>query len=353
MIPRIAALNPSSTVFSSLAIHCGVFIVSAGVIGVVGVRLTRVADRLADRTGWGEALMGAIFLGSVTSLPGVVTSMTAAATNHPQLAISNALGGIAAQTTFLAIADILYPKANLEHAAASVANLAQGTLLVTLLALPLLAMAAPPISLGGLHPVSIALPLAYGFGLRLVSGARSTPMWTPKSTPETRVDQPEPAPHPRPRLRSLWLRLGGFAAMIAVAGYGIARSGSAIADQTGLSESLMGGVFTAVSTSLPELVTAIAAVRQGALTLAVGDIIGGNSFDVLFMALADLAYRPGSIYHALTQAQTFVIALTLLMTGILLLGLLRREKHGIGNIGFESFLIPLLYAGGSILLFWQ
>ena len=103
-------------------------------------------------------------------------------------------------------------------------------------------------------------------------------------------------------------------------------SGVAIAEQTAISESVVEGLFTAVSTSLPELVTSIAAVKQGALTLAVRDIIGGNSFDVLFIAVADFAYREGSIYHALTQSQSFIIALTILMTGILLLGLLRREK---------------------------
>jgi cation:H+ antiporter len=54
---------------------------------------------------------------------------------------------------------------------------------------------------------------------------------------------------------------------------------------------VVGGLFTAVSTSLPELVTSVAAVQQGALTLAVGGIIGGNSFDVMFVAFADIAYR--------------------------------------------------------------
>lgn len=105
----------------------------------------------------------------------------------------------------------------------------------------------------------------------------------------------------------------------------------------------LGGLFTAVATSLPELVTAIAAVKQGALTLAVGGIIGGNSFDVLFLAFADISYREGSIYHAITHRQLFIIAMTQAMTGILLLGLLRREKSGFANIGFESILVLMCY----------
>ena len=42
----------------------------------------------------------------------------------------------------------------------------------------------------------------------------------------------------------------------------------------------------------------------------------------------------------------------MLMSGVLLLGLLRRERMGIGNIGFESLLVLLLYGGGFLLLFF-
>jgi cation:H+ antiporter len=334
----------------SLLISIGIFLVAAFTVAVVGTKMTKVADRLADKTGLGEAVVGAVFLGGSTSLPGIVTSVTAAFSGHPALAVSNAVGGIAAQTVFLAFADIVYNKANLEHAAASAANLSQGTLLVTLLSIPLLAQSSPEVSFWAIHPASIVLIAAYGFGLKLVSAAQADPMWGPKDTAETRLDQPEADENDKTTLTSLWGRFAFYALLIGVAGYAIGQSGVAIAEETGLSESIVGGIFTAVSTSLPELVTSIAAVRHGALTLAVGDIIGGNSFDVLFIAFADFAYRDGSIYHAITNSQVFVMTLTILMTGILLLGLLRREKYGIGNIGFESFLIILLYAGGFFLV---
>jgi cation:H+ antiporter len=77
----------------------------------------------------------------------------------------------------------------------------------------------------------------------------------------------------------------------------------------------------------------------------VGGIIGGNAFDVLFLAFSDLAYRGGSIYHEMTEGNVFIIALSIAMTAVLLLGLLRREKHGIGGIGFESAIILVLYFG--------
>ena len=75
-----------------------------------------------------------------------------------------------------------------------------------------------------------------------------------------------------------------LAVVVSIAGYGIAQSAMAIAERTGLSETVVGGILTAITTASPELVTSIAAVRTGALTLAVGGIIGGNTFDVLFLA---------------------------------------------------------------------
>lgn len=328
------------------------FIGAALVIATAGTRMTRAADRLADLTGMGEAIFGAVLLGGSTSLPGIITSVSTAYQGYAELAISNAVGGIAAQTVFLAVADMAYRKANLEHAAASVENLMQGALLSTLLAFPLLGMAGPEFSIWGINPVSVILLAAYVFGLHLVAEARSTPYWKPHETKETEEDDEDEKYATRQEMIKIWSIFGGLALVVAAAGFAVAQTGIALAEQTGLSESLVGGLFTAISTSLPELVTSIAAVRRGALSLAVGGVIGGNSFDVLFVAFADAGFREGSIYHAITDQQVFIIALTLLLTGILLLGLLRREKSGILGIGFESFLAVVLYLGGFALLFW-
>ncbi len=331
------------------------FLVATAIIGFAGVRMTRVADRLADVTGLGEAIFGAVFLGATTSISGSITSVVSAYQGYAQLSVSNSIGGIAAQTAFLAVADITYRKVNLEHAAASIENLMQSALLMLMLALPLLAMAAPQLTVWQIHPMSPLLVLVYVFGLRQVSNARAKKLWQPKKTRETCEDIPESDAQnlSRRSVIKLWLEFTVLVAMVAVAGYAVAKAGMAISDRTDLSESVVGTLLTAVSTSLPELVIALAAVKQRALTLAVGNIIGGNSFDVLFLAFADISYRNGSIYHTIGNQQIFIITVTLVMTAILLLGLLRREKHGIGNIGFESFLILVIYALALAVLFFS
>jgi cation:H+ antiporter len=335
---------------TSLSVTILVFVGAAIVIGVFGVRMTHVARQLAAETGMGEALMGTVFVGASTSLSGIIASVTAASYGHAELAVSNGLGGIAAQTVFLAIADMFYRKANLEHAAASAENLMMCAFLVTLLAILLVAFASPHMQLWSIHPGSLLLIVAYIFGIRILSKTHQMPMWVPKRTSDTRYEK---EPDHRKKFHfngSLWMPFIAYALLVGSSGWVLSRSGVAIAEYTGFSEGLVGGVFTALSTSLPELVIAVTAVRLKALTLAVGDIVGGNAFDTLFVAVSDIVYVDGSIYGVISDNESFWLAVTVLMAGILLMGLLHRQRHGIGNIGWESFLIALIYVGSLIFI---
>ncbi|WP_210396123.1 sodium:calcium antiporter [Motiliproteus sediminis] len=339
-----------SIIGGSVTLSLAVFVIAGLTIALCGVTITVRAERLAYSTGLGQAIVGAVFLGAMTSLSGLVTSLTAAYEGHPQLAVSNAVGGIAAQTTFLALADMAYRRANLEHAAASEANLVQGGVLIMLLAVAVLAGHTPDVTWFGLHPISVMLFGAYLLGLKLTSGAHQQPMWYPKQTHETHEEPQRQQRPPRRRLLRLWTEFLLLAVAVAVSGWVLAEASLELVALTGLSEGLVGTLFTATTTSLPEAVIAIAAVRRGALTLAVGDIIGGNTFDVLFLSLSDLFYRQGSIYHAVTHQQSFWLVLSLVMAAVLMLGMLRREKYGVANIGFESALMLLLYLGGVVVL---
>lgn len=338
-------MMPDSELWS-LGLSIAAFVAAALAITVAGVLLTERAERLAVVTGLGELLIGAVLIGAVTSLSGLVTSITAAHAGHASLAVSNSLGGIAAQTTFLAIADMAYRRANLEHAAASEANLQQGAVLIVLLALPMAAMARPDLAVFGVHPVSLLIVAGYLFGLRLIGAAHKQPMWRPRITSETKRGKESKVAAPPGGMVALWLSFAALAVLVGGAGWTLARATISLSAHAGITETLAGGVLTAITTSLPELVVAIAAVRRGALALAVGDILGGNAFDVLFLAAADVAYRGGSIYGAVSATEVFWVALAILLVGVLLVGLLRREKHGIANIGFESVLVLTLYVLG-------
>ena len=329
--------------------NVALFIAAASIIAFAGTKLASLGDRIADRTGLGEAITGTMFLGLTTALPGLAASITAALDGHPALAISNAIGGIAIQTTFLAVADAAYKKANLEHAAASVANMIQTAMLVILLTLVSMGLSGPNVAVGHVHPMTPVLFVAAAAGFWLVYRSSSEPMWQPRVTPHTVEDVPDEN-HVRESLSKLVAAFGVTAAVVTVAGAAVAHTAGNLAEQTGLSETVAGGLLSAVATSLPELVTTVAAVRRGALTLAVSDIVGGNFFDVLFVFAADLVYLQGSLYHAegVSRREEFLTALAILLNATLLLGLLYRQRSGPANIGFESVLMLVMYVGGFL-----
>ncbi|MFC0680524.1 sodium:calcium antiporter [Lysobacter korlensis] len=314
--------------------------VSIVALVLAGSRLARTADALADRTGMGKAVAGALFLGAVTSLPGIVTTATGAFEGDAAFALANPIGGVAVQTVWLAIADLLYRRANLEHAAASLENLLQSLVLVALLALPVVAYATPELTLGWVHPVTLLLPLLYAYGLVLVRRMHEAPMWSPAMTSDTREDDDQDA-NPRSTSR-LWGTLALLALIVGVTGWVIGQAGLGLIAATGWPSGVTGFTVTTAITSLPELVTLIAAIRMGALTLGVGNIIGGNVFDTLLIFVADAAYTEGSIYQAAGSPSLVLLGGTILMTTVLTAGLLVRERRG---IGFEGVAIPAVYAG--------
>ncbi|SEL82240.1 cation:H+ antiporter [Roseivivax marinus] len=320
-----------------------VFAIAGTVVVLASIRATGLADVIADRTRMGEAMAGGIVLGAATSLAGVVVSVDAALSGDASYAFSNAVGGIAAQTLFLAIADMLHKRANLEHAAAEPANLFQSVMLIILLSLPICAVSGPDIAYFGIHPVSVVLFLAYLYGVRLSTTVRENPMWRPVRTSDTRRDEPEDGDEPDRPVAGIAIQFAVLVAFMGAGGWVISQVGGQFIERFSLSSSLVGSLITAVVTSLPEFVTTLVAVRRGALQLAIGGIIGGNTFDTLFLVAGDVAFRESSIYHAIDPNDLYWLGTGLMMTAILLAGLILRQREGPARIGIESVLMILVY----------
>lgn len=94
--------------------------------------------------------------------------------------------------------------------------------------------------------------------------------------------------------KCLLLIVGGLAAII-IGGNLVVDNASLIAANFGLSDSLIGLTIVAIGTSLPELVTSIAAARKGNAGLALGNVIGSNIFNILFILGASSALSPVNV----------------------------------------------------------
>jgi len=335
----------------SLGIPNALLFVAASIVtGVAGWRLAAAADDFAARTGLGQAVTGALVLGAITSLPEGSITVSAASQGHPDLAAGNAIGGIVAQSAFLAFADVAFRRANLSHAAASMPNVLQATLLIVLLAIIAAAAAAPSVTVLGVHPASAVLLVAYAYGVRRVYAVHAQPMWRPVRTPTTRAGTPA-APQRPASVARLAARLVALGAVVGLAGWLVSHSGALLAERTGLSETAVGAFFTAIATSLPELATSVAAVRQGALALAIGNVLGGNAFDAVLMGAADAFYRSGSIFHAVSRDVALLVAVATLQSALLAAGFVLRERRSLGRVGYDNLAVLALYLGTVALLF--
>ncbi|WP_216077732.1 sodium:calcium antiporter [Isoptericola sediminis] len=324
----------------------------SGVIVLAGVRLTRVADTLSERTGLGDAVGGALLLGAVTSLPGLVTVLTGSLGGDAGFALANPVGGVAVQTVWLAIADLVYRRVNLEHAAASLQNVLQSLILVALLAVPVVAAATPDLTIGWVHWLTLLIPVLYGYGLVLLRQMHKAPMWQPIRTPQTEDDDGGDGDDGHEDGRStprLWWSLAGLGVVVGVAGWLVGRAGLSVVEATGLDGGVVGFTLTTGISSLPELVVLVTAVRMGQFTLGIGNIIGGNVYDMLMVSVADAAYLPGSVYTDAGSTGLVLVGGTLLMTATLAAGLVVRDRRG---IGFEGVAIPAIYVGTVALAVW-
>ncbi|RFA27780.1 hypothetical protein CAI21_14300 [Alkalilimnicola ehrlichii] len=331
-------------------LNLALFVLAAAAVYQAGVRLAVAADLLAERTGIGRALLGAVLLGGVTSLPEGSTTVAAAAIGSPALAVNNILGGVAMQVVVLALADSVLRRHPLSFEVAQPSVLLQAALCTLLLGITAAGLLLGDVNLFGLGAWTIAIFVCALLAFALLHQGRAREPWKPRRFPHVDSVAGRDAASLR-TTRGLILGIGGLGLVILVAGIVLAQMADALAVQTGLGTGLIGALLLALATSLPELSTTISAIRLGQHTMAYSNIFGANILDLSLLLLADAAYRGGPV---LNHTGTFALGMTLLailLTTVALIGLLERRRLIIWRFGVDSLVMLLLYVGGFALLY--
>ncbi len=137
--------------------------------------------------------------------------------------------------------------------------------------------------------------------------------------------------------------------MTLAAGIALQSSGNVLAGRIGLQGAVFGATVLALATALPEISSGIAAVRLGDNQLAVGDILGGNSFQITLFLLADLlAGTP--VIVAERHSDVWLGGAGLLMTGIVAAAVIARPKRTFLWLGIDSVVLVVIYAAVIALL---
>ncbi len=135
---------------------------------------------------------------------------------------------------------------------------------------------------------------------------------------------------------------------VSVGGKMIVESAVAITTMIGVSEIFISATVVAIGTSLPELATAIAAAIKGDPSLAVGNVVGSNIFNIFLVLGATSALRPIPYVLALNADLLFLVAVSLLFFGLVLVGKkYKLEKwHGITFLALYACYIGfMIYRG--------
>lgn len=318
-----------------------VFLISAAIIVYAATQLAKYGDAIAVRTRLGGMFIGVLLMAGATSLPEVLTSINSIQAGLPNLAAGNLLGSNMFNMFLLAVLDLIHQQTRILRRAA-LKHALSGALAVVLIGMVVFfIMAELDWQVGWIGIDSLLIIGGYVMAIRLIQ-LDAKPV-----VGSTDEDIPDDLPGLPKAIIGFML---GAAALVVVTPL-LVRSSGEIAEITGLGTTFIGTFLVALVTSLPELVTTIAAAKIGADDMAIGNLFGSNLFNMFALGLTDAFYTQGRFLAAIDPAFLLVGMLGLLMTGLGLIGNLARIERRFFFVEIDALFLTLVYFGGLALLY--
>ncbi|MCJ7432011.1 MAG: hypothetical protein MUO77_00845 [Anaerolineales bacterium] len=326
------------------------FIVCATAITWSGYILSKYGDIIAEKTGLGRAWIGAILIAGVTSLPELASGVSAVAwLKAPNLAAGAVLGSCLFNLMLIAFMDLAYQPGRVLANAQDV-HILSGGLGVLLLGLVAMGVLIGPRLNGfgvlGISFLSIVIVILYALGGKMIAGLEKERVGQILEQGAREMDYAQISAR-----KAYAVFIMGAIAMILL-GIWLAFLGDRLSATTGLSRSFVGNLFLAVCTSLPEIAASLAAIRLGAIDLAIGDVLGSNLFNVTLLATYDLADGKANFWASLNNANGFAAVMTMMMTGVVIISLMYRASPRTPyRFSWDGIALIAMYIGSIITLY--
>lgn len=333
---------------SSLWIHWLQLALCAALILVAGTRLSRYGDVIARHTGLGGGWVGLVLMASITSLPELVTGLASVTVaDVPDIAVGNVLGACVLNLAMMVVLDALHRHASIYQVASQGHTLgaAFGIVMLGVVAFGMLAAPVLDLRIGHVGLVTPALLALYLVAIRTIyqyeRGAAAAAAPAPEAAPAL-------------TLRQAVVRYAAAAAVVVGAALWLPFVAGDLAAAMGWTDSFVGTLLVAVTTTLPELTVTIASVRIGALDMAIGNLVGSNLFNLAILGVDDLVYLDGPLLAAAAPAHALSAVSAAVMSGALIVALVARPQARLLNfVGWTSVALALIYFANAWLHFRQ
>lgn len=326
------------------------FAICAGVIFYAGSQLSVLADAIAEKTGLGRNWIGLVLLATVTSLPELITGVSAVTFHDlPDMAVSGTLGSCLFNMLVIASLDLFSQNRPVSHRVhqGHLLSAGFGIVLVGFAAIDILFSKYLPVLtwLHSIDPISLAYIVVYLIAMKLIYSHE-------KQRVQEFTGEIAEAVHIQTLSlsRAIILFVANSILIVAAACY-LPGLGEQIGKMTGWGESFIGSSFIAITTSLPEISVSVTAARMGAFDMAVANLLGSNLFNVVILAVIDFFYLKGPLLRSVSQGNV-LMALTAMMTmAIVVIGLTYRSEKKILFLAGDAIAILLVYLMANVLLF--
>ncbi len=337
--------------FFSLVIE---FLISGILIVIFGTLLSKYGDIIADITGLGGAWVGTVLLATITSIPEVAASLSSVTIyKEPNLGIGNVFGSNAFNLVILAILDLLQgtgaftTEIKLSHILpASFGIILIGLAIMGIIASKVITQYASFISLISTGVIAFTFLVGTKMVFRL------------EQSEKMELFEEDFMEHPV-KPRRLYLKFAISAILIAASGCWLSVVGDKIANfpiATGagtitLGATFVGSILVAIMTSMPEVVVSISALKIGAIDLAVANVLGSNTFNMIILFFMELCSGSTGIF-AFADIKLLIPAfICIIETAILISGLIYRSKRSFLLLGLDNLALLTVYIVGNWVFF--
>jgi len=323
------------------------FVISAIVVIAAGFKLTIYGDEISEKSNISGGLIGFFLLALATSLPELITSLSAVIRqNAPEMSLGNIFGSNLFNLAILFMLDLFSKKSVFKFSTREDLKSISFIFMISLLAItPMMISNFMGIKIFEGFRINVESLLILGFYLFILKNFRDEPDVQEKLPVESKNKE---------KLATVYVKFAVAALFIVVAGIFLTESVDNIAEKYSIGKTFAGSLMLAFVTSLPEASVSLSAVRIGAVEMAIGNILGSNVFNVFIIFFADLATSKQILYLKEVANSSATGMFSLLMLSVAFMGFLfksGKSKIFGYKLSFYSFFILILYFAGMYITY--